>query len=108
MYETTNLERVGLFQINDSCKSIDVTKDSNLLFATATTKGIKVFDVNNGDQLVEMEIFGMKTSRVALSYSDKYFLVIYEEKNRESAIKIFKVKDALDHGVQKGCCQPEY
>ena len=38
MYSTQMLNRVGLFQINDSCKSIDVTKDSKYLFATATTK----------------------------------------------------------------------
>jgi hypothetical protein len=49
MYNTFLMERIGLFQINDSCKSIDVTKDSKYLLATATTKGVKIFDTSNGD-----------------------------------------------------------
>lgn len=49
MYNTYLLERTGLFQINDSCKSMDVTKDSKILLATATTIGVKIFDVQNGD-----------------------------------------------------------
>lgn len=102
------LERVGLFQINDSCKSIDVTKDSKLLFATATTKGIKMFDVNNGDLLAEMAMPGIYTRRVELSYSDKQFMVVYEAANRESYIRIFNVKDMLEHGKKPGCCEYVY
>ncbi len=49
MYNTFLMERIGLFQINDSCKSIDITKDSKYLLATATTKGVKIFDTSNGD-----------------------------------------------------------
>ena len=70
MYKTDTLERVGLFQINDACKSIDVTADSKLLFATATIQGIKVFDCSDGAQLVEMEMPGIRTNKVALSYSN--------------------------------------
>ena len=56
MYDTVSLERLGLFQINDSCKSIDISKDSKLLFATATTKGVKVFDTKTGDLLTELNL----------------------------------------------------
>jgi len=104
MYNTVNLERVGLFQINDSCKSIDVTKDSKLLLATATTKGVKVFDTKNGDLLAEMMMPGIQTKQVELSYSDKQFMVVYEDKNRESFIRIFTIKDTLEHGKKEGCC----
>ena len=76
------LERVGLFQINDSCKSIDVTKDSKYLFATATTKGVKIFDCKNGDHLAEIETPGIVTKQVELSFSDKMFIVVFEDRNR--------------------------
>ena len=60
MYNTYLLERVGLFQIGDSCKSMDITKDSKLLLATATTKGVKVFDTTNGDQRCTVAISGIR------------------------------------------------
>lgn len=50
MYNTHLLERVGIFQIDDSCKSMDLTKDSKHLLAAATTIGIKIYDASNGDQ----------------------------------------------------------
>ena len=59
MYNTTMLERIGVFQIQDSCKSIDVTKDSKYLLATATTTGVKIFDTRNGDMLAEIPVPGI-------------------------------------------------
>jgi hypothetical protein len=59
MYETHTLERVGLFQINDSCKSIDITKDSRLLLATANTKGVKIFSTKTGDLLADINTPGV-------------------------------------------------
>lgn len=105
MYNTDLLERIGLFQINDSCKSIDVTKDSKLLFAVATTQGIKIFDCTNGDLLAEMEMPAIYTKKVELSFSNTHFMVIYEDNKRENFIRIFSVKDALAHGKNKGCCK---
>lgn len=49
MYDTYMLERKGCFQIKDSCKSIDITKDSKVLLAAATTTGVKMFDITNGN-----------------------------------------------------------
>ena len=60
MYETHQLERVGLFQINDSCKSIDVTKDSKYLLATANTKGVKIFSIKNGDLIADLNTPGIQ------------------------------------------------
>jgi len=102
MYNTTKLlERVGIFQIKDSCKSIDVSKDSKLLFATATTSGVKIFDTSNGDQLADIPIDSLLIKLVELSYSDKQFIVVSENNKRESVIKVFNTKDALDWGIRK-------
>lgn len=92
------LERVGLFQIGDSCKSIDVTKDSKLLFATATTKGVKIFDTTNGNQLAEIPVPGIITQQVELSFSDQYFGVVYQDNRNQSFCRIFSTKDVLAYG----------
>jgi hypothetical protein len=49
---------------------MDVSKDSKLLLATAVTKGIKIFDTMNGDQVAEVPVPGIMTKFVELSYSD--------------------------------------
>ena len=56
MYNTHLLERVGCFQIKDSVKSIDVTKDSKYVLAAATTLGIKIFDTSNGDEVAVLQM----------------------------------------------------
>ena len=58
---------------------MDVTKDSKYLLATATTIGVKIFDVQNGDQLAEIKVPGIMTSKVELSYSDKYFVIVFQD-----------------------------
>lgn len=100
MYKTYLLERVGCFQIADSCKSIDVTKDSKLLLAAATTKGIKIFDTSNGDQKAMLKIPGsvVKVKQVELSFSDKYFGVVYENLG-ESFLKIYDLKQVMANGM---------
>ena len=86
-----------------------MTKDSKYLFATATTKGIKIFDCTNGDLLAELDIPGIYVKQVELSYSDKQFAVIYEAKvsqyQRDSFIRVFNTQDALEWGKQKGAPQ---
>ena len=54
-----------------------MSKDSKILLATATTIGVKIFDCQNGDQLAEIHVPGIVTTKVELSYSDKYFAVIF-------------------------------
>lgn len=79
MYNTKLLSRIGVFQINDSCKSMDVSQDSKYLLATATTKGVLVFDVSNGDKLAEIQVPGIMTHKVEFSYSNKQFAVVFED-----------------------------
>lgn len=50
---------------------MDVSKDSKLVIATATTFGIKIFDTSNGDLLAEMPINSRVTKYVEFSFSDK-------------------------------------
>lgn len=100
MYNTHMLERVGCFQIKDSCKSMDVTKDSKLLLAAATTSGIKIFDTATGAQKAELVIPGtvIKVRQVELSYSDKEFLVVYEDHGK-CFIRIYDLKKVLANGL---------
>ena len=100
MYNTYLLERVGVFQIDDSCKCMDITKNSKYLLAAATTLGVKIFDTTNGDKVAEVPINAMITKFVELSFSDKYFAVICEDRGADDTIKIFKMQDALDWGVR--------
>lgn len=107
LYNTYVLERIGCFQIKDSCKSIDVTKDSKYLLAAATTIGIKIFDVMTGEQKAELVVKGavVKIKQVELSFSDKYFIVIYEDKS-ESFLKIYDLKKVLAAGMSKEHIEP--
>lgn len=108
MYNTFLLERIGIFQINDSCKCIDVSRDSKLLLATATTIGVKMFDTTNGDQLAEIPVNSMVSKFVELSYSDKQFLIVSEDRQADDIIKIFNTKDALAWGVKKDEGQKQF
>ena len=49
------------------------------MLATATTVGVKIYDCVNGDQLAEIAVPGNYTLKVELSYSDKYFIVIFQD-----------------------------
>ena len=107
MYNTYVFERVGCFQIKDSCKSIDVTKDSKYLLAAATTVGIKIFDVMTGEQKAELKVPGVvvKVKQVELAFSDKQFIVIYEDRG-ESLLKIYDLKKVLANGMTKEFVEP--
>jgi hypothetical protein len=81
---------------------MDVTKDSKYLLATATTIGVKIFDVANGDQLAEITVPGNYTCKVELSYSDKFFVVIFTDAQKESCMRIYNLKDCLAWGKKEG------
>jgi len=76
------------------------------LFATATTKGFKVFDTTNGDLVADITVPGVYIKTVELSYSDKEVLVIYEDRAKDSHIRVYKVKDILEWGKQDGSPEP--
>ena len=46
------------------------------------------------------------TSKVELSYSDKEFAVIYQDQNRESAMRIYNLKACIAWGKKEG--SPQY
>jgi WD40 repeat protein len=95
MYNTYLLERMGVFQIDDSCKSMDISKDGKRLFAAATTVGVKVFDTSNGDKVAEIPVNSIFTKIVELSYSDKQLAVVTEENGADDLIRIFNTQEAL-------------
>jgi len=102
MYETHLLERKGQFQINDSCKSIDVTTDSKYLLATANTRGVKIFSTKNGDLISDIITPGIQRKLVLLSYSNTKFIVVSEEPGKQSCIRIYDMKAALEWGTKRG------
>ena len=56
MYNTKDLARIGVFNINQACKSIDVSKDSKYLLAAATTLGVHIYSVHDGQLLVKVPV----------------------------------------------------
>jgi WD40 repeat protein len=58
MYNTTDCQRIGVFPVKESVKSMDVTKDSQYLIATATTFGVCIFNVFDGKELKKLRVTG--------------------------------------------------
>lgn len=49
MYNALDCSRVGVFNVKEAVKSIDVSKDTKYLLASSTTLGFCIFDVMTGD-----------------------------------------------------------
>ena len=94
MFSTLQCERIGVFEIKQACRSIDVSKDSKLLIACATTIGFHVFNIENGQMMKTVAVPGLQAKHVSLSYSDKEILVLYDESKR-SYIRIYSMKDVM-------------
>jgi hypothetical protein len=60
MYNTYDCSRVGVFSINEACKSIDVSKDSKYLLAAATTYGVHIFTTSDGELKAKVEVPGIQ------------------------------------------------
>ena len=82
MYSTKQCERIGVFDIKEACRSIDLTKDTKYLIAAATTIGFMVFTVADGRLLRTVEVPGLQCKQIAMSYSDKSILVLYDDGKR--------------------------
>jgi len=95
MYNTKLMERIGIFQINDSCKYMDVTKDSKYMLAAAVTSGVKIFDVKTGDMVASLPVPGPYCKQVEMSFSDKYFITAYEDRDRQSYMRIYDFKKTI-------------
>jgi len=59
MYNTFKCERVGLFDLKEACRSIDLTKDSKYLLATATTFGFHIYQVADGKTIAKVPVPGL-------------------------------------------------
>lgn len=59
LYNTFDCSRIGVYNVNEACKSIDVSKDSKWLLAAATTFGVFIFSVHDGDLKSKIETRGM-------------------------------------------------
>lgn len=61
LYDTFSCNRLGVFDIKESCKSIDVSKDSKYLLAAATTVGYCIYNVNDGKEVARGKVPGFQT-----------------------------------------------
>ena len=70
-YDTQQLVRTGVFQVKEACRSIDVTKDSKYIVASATTVGINVYEVATGKLVAVVNVPGLHSKQVSLAFGDK-------------------------------------
>lgn len=91
MYETFQLIRIGVFHIKEACRSIDLTKDSKYLLAAATTVGFQIYDVKTGQRLKEVNVPGVNSKMVALAYGDKQVMVLFQDSEQLSNIRIYNL-----------------
>mgnify|MGYP001571664168 CR=1 FL=1 len=98
MYNTYDCSRIGMFYIKEACKSFDLTKDSKYLLASATTFGIQIYKIINGDLVTKLEVPGSRAKQikqVELALGDKQFLVLYENE-KQSNINIYDLDKVIN------------
>lgn len=93
MYDTYQCVRTGLFDVGSACTSIDVTKDSKYLLATAV-EGVIVFNVKDGTRAAAINVPGNRKMQLGLSFGDKQFFLIYMDK-RMTMIRIYDLATVL-------------
>ena len=106
MYNTYDCSRIGVFNINEACKSIDVSKDSKWLLAAATTYGVHIFSVMDGELKAKVEVPGIQTKQTEFALGDKKFLVMYDQ-DKKSYIRIYDTQKALKNEYTKDTCEKE-
>lgn len=84
MYNTYECQRIGVFNLKEAIKSMDVTKDSKYVLAAGTTFGFCIFNALNGDEIVRTTIpvktlQTIQTKHVEFALGDKRFLVVYDQ-----------------------------
>jgi len=100
MYHTSDCRRLGIFNIGVACKCIDVSKDSRLLLASSTTDGFMLFEVEGGKLLAKIKVPSLRHNHVEFSFSDKFILVVSEEKGSKSVLRVYNTQACLEAGVQ--------
>jgi WD40 repeat protein len=71
MYNTLDCSRIGVFNINEACKSIDVSKDTKYLLAAMTTYGFGIYSTNDGNLITKVEVPGIQARYVEFALGDK-------------------------------------
>lgn len=56
MYNTYDCARVGVFNVKEAIKSMDVTKDSKYVLAAGVTFGFCIFNTLNGEELIRTSL----------------------------------------------------
>ena len=62
MYDTFQCVRNGIFDVSSAVKSIDVTKDSQYLLATAVDQGCYIYSVKDGQLLAKVLVPGIQAT----------------------------------------------
>lgn len=78
MYNTYDCSRIGIFNVNEACKSIDLSKDSKWLLASATTYGVYIYSIIDGELKSKVKVKGMQTKYCEFAFGDKQFLAVYD------------------------------
>lgn len=94
MYQTYDCARIGVFNIGEACKSIDVTKDSKYLLASMTVYGFGIYTTHDGELKVKIEVPGIMCKYVEFALGDKKFLVLYDHEGK-SYVRIYDFESAL-------------
>ena len=74
-----------------------MTKDSRILVASSTTKGLLFFDVESGEKVGHVKIPSNQTKYTELSYFNEFVLVVSEDKSK-STVRIYRMKDCIPGG----------
>lgn len=77
VYDTYQCFRSGMFNVSSAVNSIDVTKNSQYVLATAVDS-VHVLNVKDGTHAAKLKIPGLQKYQVKLSYGDKQFFVLYK------------------------------
>lgn len=98
MYDTKQLVRIGVFNVKEACRSIDLTKDSKYIVASATTYGINVYECLTGKLVARVEVPGMLSKQVSFAFGDKQLFCLHDVDKR-SYLRLFEFSDILASGV---------
>jgi hypothetical protein len=103
MYNTYDCARVGVFNVKEAIKCMDVTKDSKYVLAAGVTFGFCIFNTMNGEELVRTSLptKNIQTKHIEFALGDQKFLIVFDHMKR-SYIKVYDFKQALIHKDKEG------
>ena len=97
MYNSFDCTRVGVFNLKEAIKSMDVTKDSKYVLAAGTTFGFCIFNTMTGEELIRttIPVKNIQTKHIEFALGDQKFLVVYDHMKR-SYVRVYDFKSALN------------